>query len=81
MFLYSILNLKKTFAEINEKTAKLLLVCNENDEKSFYECIVYTIVIYIVYFILIIDFIPKFFEIYIAYYQLALIKIKKLKKL
>ena len=81
MFLYSILNLKKTFAEINEKTAKLLLVCNENDEKSFYECIVYTIVIYIVYFILIIDFIPKFFEIYIAYYQLALIKIKKFKKL
>ena len=81
MFLYSILNLKKTFAEINEKTAKLLLVCNENDEKSFYECIVYTIVIYIVYFILLIDFIPKFFEIYIAYYQLALIKIKKFKKL
>jgi hypothetical protein len=81
MFLYSILNLKKTFAEINEKTAKLLLVCNENDEKSFYKCIVYTIVIYIVYFILIIDFIPKFFEIYIAYYQLALIKIKKFKKL
>ena len=81
MFLYSILNLKKTFAEINEKTAKLLLVCNENDEKSFYECIVYTIVIYIVYFILIIGFIPKFFEIYIAYYQLALIKIKKFKKL
>lgn len=81
MFLYSILNLKKTFAEINEKTAKLLLVCNENDEKSIYNCIVYTIVIYIVYFILIIDFIPKFFEIYIAYYQLALIKIKKFKKL
>ena len=81
MFLYSILNLKKTFAQINEKTAKLLLVCNENDEKSFYNCIVYTIVIYIVYFILIIDFIPKFFEIYIAYYQLALIKIKKFKKL
>ena len=81
MFLYSILTLKKSFTEINEKTAKLLLVCNENDEKSFYECIVYTIVIYIVYFILIIDFIPKFFEIYIAYYQLALIKIKKFKKL
>ena len=81
MFLYSILNLKKTFAEINEKTAKLLLVCNENDEKSFYECIVYTIGIYIVYFILIIGFIPQFFEIYIAYYQLALIKIKKFKKL
>jgi len=81
MFLYSILNLKKTFAEINEKTAKLLLVCNENDEKSFYECIVYTIGIYIGYFILIIAFIPQFFEIYVAYYQLALIKIKKLKKL
>ena len=81
MFLYSILNLKKTFAEINEKTAKLLLVCNENDEKSFYECIVYTIGIYIGYFILIIAFIPQFFEIYIAYYQLALIKIKKFKKL
>ena len=81
MFLYSILTLKKSFTEINEKTAKLLLVCNENDEKSFYECIVYTIVIYIVYFILIIGFIPKFFEIYIAYYQLALIKIKKFKKL
>ena len=81
MFLYSILNLKKTFAEINEKTAKLLLVCNENDEKSFYECIVYTIGIYILYFILIIAFIPQFFEIYVAYYQLALIKIKKLKKL
>lgn len=81
MFLYSILNLKKTFAEINEKTAKLLLVCNENDEKSFYECIVYTIGIYIGYFILIIAFIPQFFEIYVAYYQLALIKIKKFKKL
>ena len=81
MFLYSILNLKKTFAQINEKTAKLLLVCNENDEKSFYECIVYTIGIYIGYFILIIAFIPQFFEIYVAYYQLALIKIKKLKKL
>lgn len=81
MFLYSILNLKKTFAEINEKTAKLLLVCNENDEKSFYECIVYTIGIYIGYFILIIAFIPQFFEIYVTYYQLTLIKIKKLKKL
>ena len=81
MFVYSILNIKNTFTEINEKTAKLLLVCNENDEKSFYECIVYTIGIYIGYFILIIAFIPQFFEIYVAYYQLALIKIKKFKKL
>lgn len=81
MFLYSILTLKKTFTEINGSMAKLLLVCNKNDEESFYKCIVYTIGIYIVYFILIIGFIPKFFEIYIAYYQLALIKIKKFKKL
>ena len=81
MFLYSTLTIKKEFTEINGLMSIFLPVCNNNDKESFIKCIYYTIQIYTIYFNIIIGFIHQSFEIYIAYYQLALIKIKKFKKL
>ena len=80
-FLYSILTIKKSFNSVDKKFAELLLVCKKKDEDSLIKCTTYFI-FFIIVKISIVELIPiTFYNIYIAYYQLALIKLKTFKKL
>ena len=80
-FLYKILTFKESFNSVDEKFADFLLVCKKKDQDSLAACIGSLIS----YIILKIDCVAVFlnilYNIYIAYYQIALIKLKTSKKL